>query len=247
MAAAGGAASTGGGAVRLGIVEHDGEPLDASHGAEEHKEDEGPGCEEDAAARTAEGGDVFRFTPVSGWGLACLADKDEADRWAKWGLGETLRVVKFSFSRRLSLPAGGGRADARKAALGSFLRDLISDPSVKASVPLGGTPSSGYALPSGVTEVEFTELAASQVTMGMFDRLEEDGVVRAPMWPAAGASGEDEDEAAGGSIVKQFDVVVEGVTCQDHLRDVLANPDTEHVGVRDRRAARAQPPPPLQA
>ena len=191
------------------------------------------------AAGEEGGGDAFAFTHVASWQPSCLKDKDTRALLAKWGMGDSLVAAKFSFSRRLRLPQREGRAEARKAQLGAFLRDALNDATVKRAVPLGGTSSTGATLAAGVTEVVFSELAVTKTSMSFFDRLEAEGIVHGPMW-ATGTTGDDheEDAGAGGTIKKQFDVVVDGVTCQDELRDALANPDTEHVGVR---AAQPQP------
>ncbi|KAA0145786.1 hypothetical protein FNF28_07796 [Cafeteria roenbergensis] len=156
-------------------------------------------------------------------------------------MGDSLVAAKFSFSRRLRLPQREGRAEARKAQLGAFLRDALNDATVKRAVPLGGTSSTGATLAAGVTEVVFSELAVTKTSMSFFDRLEAEGIVHGPMW-ATGTTGDDheEDAGAGGTIKKQFDVVVDGVTCQDELRDALANPDTEHVGLFDEEEEEAE-------
>lgn len=249
-ASAGVVAGVGSGAgSRIAIVEdaHDRSPqlvTGAPFGESESKEEDGPAASVEvpiaAAASSAGGagghggGDAFAFTHVASWQPSCVKDKDTLALLAKWGMGESLAVARFSFSRRLRLPEREGRAEARAAQLGAFLRDAVNDATVKRVVPLGGTPSTGATLASGVTEVAFSEMAVTQTSMSFFDRLEEEGIVHGPMWgadPSGGGDGEEEEASAGGAIKKQFDVVVDGVTCQDELRDALANPDTEHVGV----------------
>jgi hypothetical protein len=196
--------------------------------------------EEEAAA---EGGDAFEFASIPGWGLSFLKDSSNRELWSKWGLAEWVTVQKFSFGRKLDLKAGSDR----RLAVAAFLRDLFSSPVVRAAIPVVTRSRARTVLSGGVISVEFEELLTTQTSMGFFDRLETEGIVTAPMWDdddasAASASAEYASkyasgregaprERAGGYIRKQFDVIVDGVTCQDQLRDVLVNPDTEHVGV----------------
>lgn len=207
------------------------EPTDTTARAEASSAAAAAGAAEGAGEEG--GGDAFVFTHVASWQPSCLKDKDTLALLAKWGMKDSLVVARFSFSKRLRLPERGSRAEARAAHLGAFLRDAANDATVKRVVPLGGTPSTGATLASGVTEVAFSELAVTQTSMSFFDRLETEGIVHGPMWAADPSGGDEEEAGAGGAIKKQFDVVVEGVTCQDELRDALANPDTEHVGVSE--------------
>lgn len=207
-------------------------------GEEESKE--GHEDLDDAAASAAVGSEstAFAFTLQSEWRLSCEKHKETKLLLTKWGLEESLVVRKFAFSRRLDLAAAASTGN-RSEMIKSLLRDLLADPVVRSAVPIGGTLRSGCMLPStGITDVEFKELKTTQTSMEFFDRLEEDDIVVAPMWPTPeeDAAAEADDAGAGrvgagGYVRKQFDVVVDGVTCQDHLRDVLVNPDTEHVGV----------------
>jgi hypothetical protein len=258
MAAASDSASSspdGAAGTRLSIVEvaeesvgHDAaaaEPVAAPAGGErESKERDEVDDTAGASTGASEDSSAFTFMLQPDWRLSAEKDKKAKELWTKWGLEESLVVRKFAFSRRLDLGSATSPA-LRKTMLKSLLRDLLSDPVVRSAIPLRGTPRTGNMLPStGLTDVAFEELRTTRTSMEFFDRLEDDDIVVAPMWPTPEEMADaDADESgvsrsgAGGYVRKQFDVVVDGVTCQDHLRDVLVNPDTEHVGVSLARGA----------
>lgn len=95
----------------------------------------------------------------------------------------------------------------RKNQLKSLLDDFLSEPTVLHKLAASFSDASTVK-----GDAKWENLTTNIVSLDFFDRLEESGVV-----------------GGSGLIKRMYDEIYDGVTCENHLRDMLLNPESEYA------------------
>ncbi|XP_067943836.1 cilia- and flagella-associated protein 300-like isoform X2 [Watersipora subatra] len=146
----------------------------------------------------------FSFQYLSSRTFPSLELKDFQDRLQKWGMENRIHAQAFCFDQQFKPYV------AEKFALDFFQSDEIMR-----SVKLAGSAGTiSYGLGARASAVEIESIPCSTISMTMFDKLSEKGVLQ-----------------EGGYIRKCLEEYVENVCLADQLRNVLVNEDYEKYDI----------------